>query len=189
MTGYHDVEYRKKRLDMIRERKQLEERLAAMKKAEEEEYRGPTFTSPTTAPTQSRPSTSSMAPPPAPRRHSSANDSSKTATTGTTLPSNVPAAPGERSGTKRPLSSHSESHNAQRPEKHQRVYQSTENNSRQYDPTFPGPRSQTPRYEDFHRHGHSSLKWVRPSSEAPTSRKSHNEGSVANQWKRYGDNR
>jgi hypothetical protein len=149
MTGYHDVGHRKRRLDMFRERKELEERLASVKKAEEEEDRRATYVSGNSAvASQSRPSTASMQPPPAPlapQRPSS------------TVPF---ASASNLSGTKRQLSAEFVTNKDQRPEKQQRV--------RQYDPTA-NPRTYV-KTEDSRPQGQSSLKWVRPQSEAPPSR-------------------
>lgn len=157
MTGYHDIGHRKRRLDMFRERKELEERLASVKKAEEEEDRRTVFVSETLpVVSQSRPSTASMQPPPAPLAPQ------RPAST-------VPFAPASSSlGTKRQLSTESVTNNDHRPEKQQRV--------RQYDP-IANPRSHM-KTEDSRSHGQSSLKWVRPQSEAPSGRPIAGNGTV-----------
>jgi len=190
VTGYHDMPHRKRRLAMYRERQQLEEMLAKVKRAEAEEDHRAAFVCGPQIFSESRPSTASMQPlPPTQRpRGLGGNDEFNV---GTTLPPTVQNDSVGAAGAKRPYSAVADTFvGSPLPRKQVRSAQYNEDvipgaqsisneTAFRHHPQPPlGPQGLGPRMEEYNRRaGQNSLTWVRPQSEAPSGRKPDLENS------------
>lgn len=185
VTGYHDTAHRKRRLAMFRERQQLEQQLAKVKKAEEEEDHRTEFNSGPPALSESRPSTGSIQPSHMTQRPRG-NDGGDESSVNTTLPSTTQNTSAGVASAKRPYSAVADTFvSSPQPRKQVRSAQYDEDNIlnirpieseivlHHHDQRPPlGPQGHESRNEEHtKRPGNSSLTWVRPQPEEVSGRK------------------
>jgi len=192
VTGYHDIAHRKRRLAMFRERQQLEQQLAKVKKAEEEEDHRTEFNSGPPALSESRPSTGSIQPPHT-TQLPSGNDGGDESSINAAVPSTIQNTSVGAVNAKRPYSAVADTPASSPPPRKQvRSAQygkdiildtqpiKSEIVPGHHDQRPPlGPQGHESRTEEHSRRpGNSSLTWVRPQSEAVSGRKHDSENNL-----------